>query len=104
MPGVAVTPVPIVSHQVVCVPPSGPVSPVPRAMPCVPIRTPEPIVYQRTVNIYRFDDVGRTVHVLIAYDLNAYLIRLVFLYVDRGYVLIDIFRQDSLQYYQAFVT
>ena len=103
MPGVAVTPVPIVSHQVVCVPPSGPISPVPRAMPCVPIRTPEPIVYQRTVNIYRFDDVGRTVHVLIAYDLNAYLIRLVFLYVDRGYVLIDIFRQNGLQNDQSLV-
>ena len=103
MIGVAVTPVPVICPTVVCVPPSGPVSPVPRAMPCVPIRTPEPIVYQRTVNIYRFDDVGRTIYILIAYYLNAYLIRLVFLYIDGGYVLIDIFRQNGLQNDQSLV-
>ena len=105
MPGVAVTPVPIVCPTVVCVPPSGPISPVPRAMPCVPIRTPEPIVYQRTVNIYRFDDVVRTIDVLVTYHLNADLLgRLIFLYIDRCNILIDIFGKDSLQNDESFVS
>ncbi len=72
-------------------------------MPCVPCVAPEPVVYYRTVNEYRFDDVGLAVNVFIAYYLNAYLVFLVFLNVDRRNVLIDIFRQNSLQNDQSLV-
>jgi hypothetical protein len=103
MPCVAVVPVPVVCPTCVSVPPSRPVAPVPGTVPCIPCVAPEPVIYDRTVNIYRFDDVFRTVNVFIANYLNAYLVLLVFLHVDRRYVLIDIFRQNGLQNDQSLV-
>jgi hypothetical protein len=105
MPCIAVMPIPVVCPAAMYIPPTRIISPIPRTVPCYPSCTPEPIVYNGSVYIYRFDDIVRTIYVLIAYYLHFYLVlRFVFLYIYRGYVLIDIFRQDSLQYYQAFVT
>ena len=104
MESIAVMPVPIVCPAVVCVPPVRVVTPVPRTMPCVPCVAPEPIVYYRTIDIYRFDDIIGAVYVLVTYHLNAYLVILVLLYIDRGYILIDIFGKNSLQYDQALVS
>ena len=74
-------------------------------MPCVPCRTPEPIVDNRSIDIYRFDDVVRTIDVLVAYYLNADLVgRFIFLYIDRCNILIDIFGKDSLQNDESFVS
>jgi hypothetical protein len=96
MEGVAVMPIPVTCPAGMCVPPTRPITPIPRTMPCAPVRTPKPIVYYRTVNIYRLDDVVRSIYIFVAYYLYLYLLLLVFLYVDRGYVLEDIFREDSL--------
>ena len=104
MPRVAVTPVPVMCPTVVGVPPTRPVTPVPRTMPRKPKIAPEPVVYYRTENEYRLDDIVGSIYVFITYDLNAYLVLLIFLYVDRRYILIDVFREDRLQNDQAFTT
>lgn len=94
---VAVMPVHIPCYAVVMIPPAGIVSPIPRRIPCVPCGRPKPIVDDRTVDIYGFDDIVGTIYILIADDLNRNLIRCIFLYVYRGDILVDIFCQDSLQ-------
>ena len=104
MESVAVMPIPVVCPAVVCVPPTRVITPVPRTMPCVPCVAPEPVVDNRTVDINRFDDIVRTIYVLVTYHLNAYFVLLVFLYIDRGHVLIDIFVENSLQYDQTLVS
>lgn len=91
MPCVAASPVPIVCPAVVYVPPVRIVSPVPRRVPCIPPGAPEPIVDYGTIDIYGLDDVVRSVNVLVTYYLNGHIIAFVFLYVDRRYVLVDIF-------------
>lgn len=97
MESVAVMPIPIMRPTVVYVPPARVISPIPRTVPCYPIRTPEPIVDNRSVHIYRFDDIVGTIHVLIAHYLHFHLVLcFVFLHIYRGYVLIDILSQNSL--------
>jgi len=66
-------------------------------MPSVPCVTPEPVVYHRTINIHRLDDIIRSVNVLIAYYLYGDLVFLVLLYVYRGYILVYILRQYGLE-------
>ena len=91
MPCVAASPVPIVCPAVVYVPPVRIVAPIPGRGPCVPAGAPEPIVDNGTIDIYGLDDVVRSVNVLVTYYLNGHIIAFVFLYVDRRYVLVDIF-------------
>ena len=104
MIGVAAMPVPVMCPASVCVPPSRPVTPVPRRMPCVPCVRPEPIVDDRTIDIHRLYHVVRTIDILVANYLNGNLVLLVFLHVYGGYVLEDILRQHRLQYDQTLVT
>ena len=73
-------------------------------MPSVPSVTPEPIVYYRTVNIYRFYDIVYAVNVLITYYLYGDLILLVLLNVYRGYILVDILRQYRLENDESFAS
>ena len=96
MIGVAVMPVPIMCPTRVNVPPARIVTPVPRTMPCVPCVTPEPIIYQRSMYIYGLKDISCAIYILIADNLNRNLIFLVFLYVYRGYILIDVLSENSL--------
>ena len=102
--GVATMPVPIMCPTSVRVPPTRPVTPVPRTMPSVPTRTPEPIVDNRSVHINGLYHVVGAVHKLIADYLNRNLFVLVLLYIYRGYVLEDVLRQNSLQYDQTLVS
>ena len=104
MIGVATMPIPVMCPASMCVPPSRPIAPVPRRMPCVPYVRPEPVVDNRTIDIYRLDHVVRTIDILVANYLNGDLVMLIFLYVYRGYVLEDILRQHRLQYDQTLVT
>ena len=105
MESVAVMPVPVMCPAAVYVPPTRVITPVPRTMPSVPCVAPEPIVDNGSIYIYRFDDVVRTIDVLIAYYLNADLVgRFIFLYIDRCNILIDIFGKDSLQNDESFVS
>lgn len=94
---VAVMPVHIPCYAVVMIPPAGVIAPIPRRTPCVPCGRPKPIVDNRTVDIYGFDDIVGTIYILIADDLNRNLVVGIFLYVYRGDILVDIFCQDSLQ-------
>jgi len=66
-------------------------------MPSVPCVAPEPIVDQRTIYIHRFDDIVYTIYILIADNLYGYIVALVFLHINRGYILVDILCEDSLQ-------
>jgi hypothetical protein len=105
MIGIATMPVPIMCPTTMCVPPTGIIAPIPRRAPCVPITSPEPIIDNRSVNIHRFDDVVGTIYILVTYHLNGNLVgRFIFLHVDRSYILVDVFRQDSLQNDQTFVS
>lgn len=96
MIGIAVMPIPVMCPAAVCVPPTGVVSPVPRTRPSIPCIAPEPIVDNRSENIYRLYYVVLTVHILVADYLNRNLVVLVFLDIYRGYILEDILRQNRL--------
>ena len=78
---VAMMPIPVMCPTSVSVPPTRPITPIPRTIPCVPCIRPEPIVYYRSVNIYRLDDVIGAVNVLITYYLNGNIVRFIFLNV-----------------------
>jgi hypothetical protein len=93
----AVVPVYIPGYTAMVEPPGGVVTPVPGTCPCVPCGTPEPIVYHRTIDIYRLDHVVGAVDILVADDLHRHVVRLVFLDIDSSYILIDIFGKDGLQ-------
>lgn len=103
MVSIAVMPVSIVCPTNVSEPPTRVETPVPRTIPRVPCIRPEPIVYYRSVNIYRFDDVVRTINILVPYNLNGNIVRFIFLNIYRGYILVDILRQDCLQNDQTLV-
>jgi hypothetical protein len=72
-------------------------------MPCYPSGSPEPVIYNRTINVHRFDDIVGTIYILIADYLYRDLLILVFLNVYGSYVLVDIFGEYSLQNDQSFV-
>lgn len=103
MVGVATTPVPIACPAVMMVPPTRVISPIVRTAPCVPTGAPEPIVYYRTIDVNGLDDVVGAIYILVAYYLNGNLVLLVFLYIDGRYILIDVFREDSLQHDEPLV-
>lgn len=96
MEGVAVMPIDIACPAATCVPPARIITPIPGTIPCVPCVAPKPIVDHRTIDIHRLYDIVRAIDVFIAYYLNGDFVLLVFLHVYGGYVLEDIFRQDSL--------
>ena len=81
MPRVAVTPVPVMCPTVVGVPPTRPVTPVPRTMPRKPKIAPEPVVYYRSIDIYRLNDIVLAIYVLVNYYLNGYFVVFIFLHV-----------------------
>lgn len=103
VPCVAVTPIPVALPACVVVPPVRVIPPVPGAIPCYPVRTPEPIVDHRPVHVHGLDDIICTIDVLVADHLYADLARVVFLHVYGGYVLVDILGKDSLQHNQSLV-
>ena len=90
MVGVAVMPIPVMRPACVVMPPVRVIIPVPGTGPRYPCRTPEPIVDNRPVHIYRFDDIVRTIHVFVTDHLNGHIVLLVFLHVDGRYILVDI--------------
>ncbi len=87
----------------VYIPPARIIIPIPGRSPRVPVRAPEPVVYNRSIDIYRLDDIVGTIDVFIAHYLYSHLVFLVFLHVYRGHILVDILRQNSLKNYQTFV-
>ena len=103
MIGVTVMPVSVMSPTCVEVPPTRPVVPVPRAMPCIPCVAPKPIVDYGSENINRFYYVIGSVHIFIADYLNRNLIFLVLLYIYRGNILEHILCQYSLDNNQVLV-
>lgn len=87
MESVAVVPIPVVCPAAVYVPPARVVPPVPRRFPCVPVRSPEPIVNHWSIDIYRLDNVVGAIDVFVADHLHFDLILRIFLNIDGGYVL-----------------
>ena len=104
MESIAVVPVPVMRPTAVCVPPTRIIAPVPRRLPCVPVRSPEPVVYNRSIDIYRLDDIVGSIDIFVAYHLYFYLVLFVFLYVYGGYVLEYILCQNSLKNDQPLVS
>jgi len=103
MPCIAVMPVPVMRPTGMNVPPAGVIPPIPGTVPCEPCVRPEPVVDHRPIDIYGLDDIVRSIDVLVAYHLYGHLVLLVSLHIYRRDVLIDVFRQDSLQNDQPFV-
>ena len=82
MPMIATIPVVCERHYIPTTPPIGVIIPVPRRCPTYPERIPEPVIDIRTVDIYGFDDIVRTVDIFVAYNLRSDLTcALVFLYI-----------------------
>lgn len=103
MVGIAVVPIVIIRPDAMCIPPRGVVAPIPRRGVSVPIRTPEPVVDDGLVDIHGLDDIVGAVDILVTDDLNGYLVRLILLNIYRCHILVDVFRQDSLQHDEAFL-
>ena len=55
------------------------------------------------INIHGLDDIVGAVDILVTDDLDGYLVCFVFLNIYRRHILVDVFRQDSLQYDEAFL-
>ena len=103
MPSIAMMPVPIMCPTMVNVPPIRVVTPIPRTMPSVPCIAPKPIVDIGSIDVNGFDDIGCTIHILVTYYLYRYIVARIFLYVYRGYILVDILRKNGLQNDEALV-
>ena len=55
------------------------------------------------VDIHRLDDIVGAVDIFVSDNLDGYLVCFVFLNIYRRHILVDIFRQDSLQHDEAFL-
>ena len=76
-------------------PPTRPVVPIPRRVPASPVRTPEPIVNNRSVDIYRFYHIVRTIDIFIADNLYRDIVGLIFFHIYTGHVLVNVLSQNS---------
>jgi len=104
MERIAVVPIPIVCPTVMIVPPGGVIAPVPRRVPSVPSGTPEPIIYYRTIDVNRLDDIIGAVHIFITYYLYRYIVGFIFLDINGRYILVDILSKDSLEHNESFAS
>ena len=94
---VAVIPIDKRINAIVWTPVVWVIAPVVWRMPAYPARSPEPIIDNRTVDVYWFDDIIGTIDILITNDLNGNsLALLLLLEEDRSYILIDILGKYSL--------
>ena len=84
-------------------PPTRPVVPIPRRVPASPVRTPKPIVNNRSVDIYRFYHIVRTIDIFIADNLYRDIVGLIFFHIYTGHVLVNVLSQNSLQHDQVLV-
>ena len=68
-------------------------------MPTIPMRTPEPIVDDRSVDINRFYHIVGTIDIVIANNLYRDLLRcLVFFNIDACHILVDVFCENGLNH------
>ena len=100
---IAVIPIQMRCNAIVRTPPTWPIAPVVRRVPCHPCRSPEPIIYHWTVDIYRLNNIVRTIYIFVAYHLHSDLLLLILLHIDRSYILIDILCQHRLNHYQVAI-
>jgi hypothetical protein len=91
-------------YAIVWSPPMRIISPVVWRMPTYPRCTPKPIINQRSMNIYRFNNIVRTIDVFITYQLYRNgLGCFIFLYKDRCHILVYILCQHSLNNHQMAI-
>ena len=55
------------------------------------------------VDIHRLDDIVGAVDILVSDNLDGYFVRLILLNIYRRHILVNVFRQDSLQHNEAFL-
>ena len=73
------------------------VSPVVWRVPVVPVWVPEPVVYNRTVDVNRLYDVVAAINVFVADYLNRNVFGFnIFFYINRCYVLVDVGCENCL--------
>lgn len=70
-------------------------------MPCYPHWSPEPVIYDGTIEIDGFDDVVFSIQVRVTYHLNRHRVVLLAFHIDGGHVLVDVLCQNGLQDNQA---
>ncbi len=83
--------------------PTRPVTPVPRRSPTNPSRSPKPIVNNRSIDIYWFDNVVGTIYILVTYHLYRYFLVSLVLHINRCHILENIFSQYGLYQYQMVI-
>jgi len=99
----AVVPICPIMNGMPRVPPTRPITPVPRRTPAHPIRSPEPIIDNGSIDIHGLNDIILAIYILVTDNLYGYVIGFVFFHVDGRNVLIDVFGEHGLQHYQMFV-
>lgn len=104
VPVIATIPVSVHRAAVPAVPPVRVVTPVPRRAPANPERIPEPVVDVGTIDIHGLNDVVSAVDIFITDHLRGDLAGgLIFLHVDRCYILEHILSQYGLDNDKMFV-
>ena len=73
------------------------IAPIIRRVPANPRRSPEPVINDRAIDIYRFNDIVGAIDILVTYDLHGHCPVSLPLHVDGGDILINILCKHSLQ-------
>ena len=84
-------------------PPTRPVAPIPGRIPANPVGAPEPVINDRYIEVCGLDDIVCSVDVLVTDHLHNNLVVSIFLHIDGGYILKNVFCQNGLQQNQVFV-
>lgn len=77
--------------------PAGVITPVIRRVPANPSRSPEPVVNNRAIEIYRLNNIVGAIYILVTYDLHGHCLVGLTLNIDGGYILINVLCKHSLQ-------
>lgn len=97
MEGIDMMPIVMNYPTVNATPPCGIVAPIERRHIAYVIGCPEIIIYSRCIKIYRLYHIVDAIYILVTYHLYGYVVRFVFLNIDRSNVLVDVFRKHCLQ-------
>jgi hypothetical protein len=73
------------------------IAPVIRRVPANPCRSPEPVVNNRAIDIYRLYHIVCAIHILVTYNLHGNGLVGLTLHINGGYILIDILCKHCLQ-------
>ena len=77
------------------------IAPIIRRVPANPCRSPEPVVNDRAIDIYRLNHIVGAINILVTYNLHGNSLILVLLHIDGCYILINVLCKHRLQHNEA---